>query len=115
MVVLSGLAANAFMFFWARFGVGIAKASTIPVHGSVIADTYPIGIRGRIGALNGVLNNGLRVTSPILVGAIAVIDLSDGAARLHSLPAEPHRVRLSPKGTTVLVLSDRSKVAWVLK
>ena len=28
MVVLSGLAANAFMFFWARFGVGIAKAST---------------------------------------------------------------------------------------
>ena len=48
-------------------------------------------------------------------GAIAVIDLSEGTARLHSLPAEPHRVRLSPKGTTVLVLSDRSKVAWVLK
>ena len=78
MVVLSGLAANAFMFFWARFGVGIAKASTIPVHGSVIADTYPIGIRGRIGALNGVLNNGLRVTSPILVGAIAVIASGPG-------------------------------------
>merc|ERR1712034_74150 len=66
------------MFFWARFGVGIAKASTIPVHGSVIADTYPIGIRGRIGALNGVLNNGLRVTSPILVGAIAVIASGPG-------------------------------------
>lgn len=48
-------------------------------------------------------------------GAIAVIDLSNGATQLHSLPAEPHRVRVSPKGTTVLVLSDRSKVAWVLQ
>ena len=52
MVALSGWAVNAFAFFWARFGVGIAKANTIPVHSSVIADTYPIGIRGRIGAID---------------------------------------------------------------
>ena len=79
MVFLSGLAVNAFMFFWARFGVGIAKASTIPVHSSVIADTYPIGIRGRLGSLTGIINNGLRVVSPVLVGAIALIaDGSDG-------------------------------------
>ena len=34
----------------ARFGVGIAKSNTIPVHGSLIADNYPIGIRGRMSA-----------------------------------------------------------------
>ncbi|MEE2768857.1 MAG: ATP-binding protein [Actinomycetota bacterium] len=78
MVFLSGLAVNAFMLFWARFGVGIAKASTITCHGSVIADTYPIGIRGRIAAYNGIINNGLRVASPVLVGAIAVIASGPG-------------------------------------
>ena len=44
----------------------------------MIAATYPIGIPGRIGALNGILNNGLRVPSPILVGAIAVIASGPG-------------------------------------
>ena len=66
MVFLSGIAVNAFMFFWARFGVGIAKASTIPVHSSVIADTYPIGIRGRLGSLNGIINNGLTIYKAII-------------------------------------------------
>ena len=45
-----GLVANAFQLFWARLGAGIAKSNTMPVHGSLIADTYPIGVRGRIGA-----------------------------------------------------------------
>lgn len=71
MVTLSGLAVNAFAFFWARFGVGIAKANTIPVHSSVIADTYPIGIRGRIGAIEKGSGRVLAVLSPILVGGIA--------------------------------------------
>ena len=73
MVVLSGLAVNAFMFFWARFGVGIAKANTIPVHSSTIADTYPIGIRGRIGALDKGVGRLFAVLSPILVGGIAAL------------------------------------------
>ena len=71
MVAMSGWAVNAFTFFWARFGVGIAKANTIPVHSSVIADTYPIGIRGRIGALDKGTGRRLAVCSPLLVGAIA--------------------------------------------
>ena len=37
---------NAFTLFWARFGVGIAKSNTFPVQGSLIADTYPIAVRG---------------------------------------------------------------------
>jgi len=73
MVALSGMAVNAFTFFWARFGVGIAKANTIPVHSSTIADTYPIGIRGRIGALDKGVGRLFAVLSPILVGGIAAL------------------------------------------
>jgi len=72
MVFLSGLATNAFAFFWARFGVGIAKANTIPVHSSMMADTYPIGIRGRLGAIGGGSARLVGVLSPVLVGAVAV-------------------------------------------
>ena len=72
MVFLSGLAPNAFAFFWARFGVGIAKANTIPVHSSIMADTYPIGIRGRLGAIMGGSARLVAVLSPVLVGAVAV-------------------------------------------
>ena len=50
MVFLSGLATNIFLFFLARFGAGISQASTQTVHGSLLADTYPISLRGRIGA-----------------------------------------------------------------
>ncbi|MDG2907924.1 MAG: MFS transporter [Acidimicrobiales bacterium] len=72
MVFLSGLAPNAFAFFWARFGVGIAKANTIPVHSSLMADTYPIGIRGRLGATMGGSARLVAILSPVLVGAVAV-------------------------------------------
>ena len=50
-VFLSGLAVNAFMLFWTRFATGIAKANSIPVHQSLIADNYPIGIRARMSAV----------------------------------------------------------------
>ena len=75
-VFLSGIVPNAFAFFWARFGVGIAKANTIPVHGSMIADAYPIGIRGRLGAITAIAGRGVAVLSPLLVGGIT--ELANG-------------------------------------
>jgi ABC-type branched-subunit amino acid transport system ATPase component/predicted MFS family arabinose efflux permease len=72
-VFLSGIAPNAFAFFWTRFGVGIAKANTIPVHGSMVADTYPIGIRGRLGAMTAIAGRGVAVLSPLLVGLITEV------------------------------------------
>ncbi len=48
---MSGLAISAFMLFWTRFATGIAKANSIPVHQSLIADNYPIGIRARMSAV----------------------------------------------------------------
>jgi ABC-type branched-subunit amino acid transport system ATPase component/predicted MFS family arabinose efflux permease len=70
-VFLSGLAVNAFMLFWTRFFTGVAKANTIPVHGSLIADAYPIGVRARMNALNYGLSHGFGLASPVLVGGIA--------------------------------------------
>jgi ABC-type branched-subunit amino acid transport system ATPase component/predicted MFS family arabinose efflux permease len=71
MVFLSGLAVNAFMLFWTQFGVGIAKSSNLPVHGSLLADTYTIGIRGRVSATRDTAARLVGVLSPVLVGAIA--------------------------------------------
>jgi ABC-type branched-subunit amino acid transport system ATPase component len=54
-VFLTGLTVNAFTLVLARLGVGVAKANTIPVHGSLIADSYPIGVRGRMAAVQNTL------------------------------------------------------------
>lgn len=72
-VFLSGLAANAFMLFWTRFFTGIAKANTIPVHQSLMADNYPIGVRARMSALNNAVGHGLALASPVIVGGIAAL------------------------------------------
>lgn len=73
MVFASGLALNVFTLFLARFGVGIAKSNTLPVHGSLIADAYPIGVRGRLSATT--MGTGLLVAaiSPAAVGGIAAL------------------------------------------
>jgi ABC-type branched-subunit amino acid transport system ATPase component/predicted MFS family arabinose efflux permease len=72
-VLLSGLAVNAFMLFWTRFGAGFAKASTIPVHSSLIADTYPIGVRGRVGAVIQMSARSVAAVAPVIVGTITVV------------------------------------------
>lgn len=69
---LTGIAANAFMFFWTVCLTGVAKASSLAVHPPLIADNYPIGIRARMSAA---MNLGQQVfgnLSPVLVGAIAI-------------------------------------------
>jgi ABC-type branched-subunit amino acid transport system ATPase component/predicted MFS family arabinose efflux permease len=70
-VFCSGLAVNAFMLFWTRFATGIAKSNSIPVHQSLIADNYPIGIRARMSATMQMGAHGAGLASPILVAAIA--------------------------------------------
>ena len=48
-------------------------------------------------------------------GSLALVDLESFAVKLLPLSAEPTRVRLTPDGRTALVLSDRAKVAWVVR
>jgi ABC-type branched-subunit amino acid transport system ATPase component/predicted MFS family arabinose efflux permease len=71
MVFFTGLATNIFLFFLARFGAGVSQASTYTVHGSLLADTYPISLRGRIGSAMGIATGIATALSPILVGSIA--------------------------------------------
>lgn len=73
MMVVSAVAPNIFVFFWGRFGGGIAKSNSGPVQQSMLADAYPIGIRGRLQATLGVTQRVAGVLSPLLVGAIAAI------------------------------------------
>lgn len=47
--------------------------------------------------------------------AVGLVDLTTFNVKLIPLGAEPTRVRLSPDGATALVLSDRAKVAWVIR
>jgi ABC-type branched-subunit amino acid transport system ATPase component/predicted MFS family arabinose efflux permease len=70
-VLASGFAVNSFMLFWTRFFTGIAKANTIPVHGSLIADNYPISVRARMSAAMQGGSHAVALVSPVLVAAIA--------------------------------------------
>ncbi|WP_307874654.1 ATP-binding protein [Frankia nepalensis] len=73
MVFASGFAANALLFFLARFGVGIAKSSNTTAHVSLLADTYPIGVRGRISAFTYGAARIAGTISPLVVGGIATL------------------------------------------
>ncbi|MCF2532446.1 ATP-binding protein [Yinghuangia soli] len=81
MVFACGLAANAFLFFLARFGVGVAKSSTLPVHGSLNADTYPIGVRGRLATISAGAARTAGALSPLAVGGIATLAGGDDGWR----------------------------------
>ena len=69
---LTGAAVNALMFFFMRFFTGVSKANTITVHPSMLADTYPIGIRGRMFTTFAGVGRIFGTMSPILAGGIAV-------------------------------------------
>ncbi len=76
--VLCGLAVNAFMMFWTRIGSGVSKANTLTVHASLIADAYPIGVRGRLFSTSVLLGRTVGLASPILAGVIAEAAGADG-------------------------------------
>jgi hypothetical protein len=48
-------------------------------------------------------------------GFVGLVDLETFAVKVLPVTAEPTRVRLSPDGSTALVLSERAKVAWVIR
>ena len=78
MLAVTGLAVNAFMLFWTQLGVGVSKANTISVQWSLIADQYPIGVRGRISAALNFGTQSASALSPLLMAGIAT--LAGGAA-----------------------------------
>ena len=73
LVFLCGLAVNPFALFMTRLGVGIAKANSITAQPALMADAYPIGVRGRMNALTFGGARMVAALSPIIVGGIAAI------------------------------------------
>jgi ABC-type branched-subunit amino acid transport system ATPase component/predicted MFS family arabinose efflux permease len=71
--LLAGIAVNVFMFFWMICATGVAKANSIAVHPTLLADNYPIGIRARMSAVSNLGQQVLGNLSPLLVGIIATI------------------------------------------
>jgi ABC-type branched-subunit amino acid transport system ATPase component/predicted MFS family arabinose efflux permease len=126
MVAATGLATNIFLFFLARLGAGVSQASTTVVHGSLLADTYPITIRGRIGAAMGMGSGAAMAASPLLAGLIAtsvggpngwrwsfytlaipILFVAFIAFRIH----EPPRGQFEKKGVLGEVISDTPPAA----
>ncbi|MBW2524097.1 MAG: hypothetical protein JRI23_07975 [Deltaproteobacteria bacterium] len=48
-------------------------------------------------------------------GALGLLDLRSYELTLNELGDEPHRVRMTESGKAAVVVSDRSKVAWVVR
>jgi DNA-binding beta-propeller fold protein YncE len=48
-------------------------------------------------------------------GSLALLDLDTYQLTVSELAAEPHRVRIAPDGRMAVVVSDRAKVAWVVR
>jgi ABC-type branched-subunit amino acid transport system ATPase component/predicted MFS family arabinose efflux permease len=72
-VTASGLVVNAFQLFWTRLGVGLTKASSNTVNPSMIADAYPISVRGRVSASMQMAARGIGTLSPVVVAGIATL------------------------------------------
>lgn len=48
-------------------------------------------------------------------GAVGLVDLEGYTAKVFPVGAEPTRVRLTPDGSTALALSERAKLAWMVR
>ena len=69
--VMAGLAVSAFMLFFMLFFSSFGKSNTHSAHPSLIADTYPLRVRGRILSTNSLSAQAMRGAAPILVGLVA--------------------------------------------
>ena len=70
-VILQGLAVNPFQMFCARALTGLGQSHNLPVHSSLLADTYPVQARGRIFAMDGMARPLGLLVGPFLAGSIA--------------------------------------------
>ncbi len=70
-VFLTGLVKNPFQYFWTRVLTGAGQANRLPVHSSLLTDTYPIPARARIFAFEGMGRPIGLLIGPVLAGAIA--------------------------------------------
>ena len=62
---------NIFQYFWARIATGFGQSNRLPVHSSLLADTYPLKARAKVFAFEGMGRPIGQLVGPILAGVIA--------------------------------------------
>jgi ABC-type branched-subunit amino acid transport system ATPase component/MFS family permease len=70
-IVFTGFAGNVFLMGLARIGAGFGASARLPISPSLIADSYPIGVRARMFAAEGAGRPLGLVIGPFFVGAVA--------------------------------------------
>ena len=70
---LTGAARGAGQLGVARFLSGFGKASVDPVHGSLLADYYPVEARGRVYGLHQAANGVAGLVGPLFAGGVAFL------------------------------------------
>ena len=73
ILVLTGLAQNAFQMFLARMGAGLGQSTSLPVNGPLLTDTYPIPARAKVFAVLGGASAIGSMIAPFFAGAVAAI------------------------------------------
>ncbi len=68
----TGFVATAFQLALARIASGAGKSAVLPVHGSLLADTYPAQGRNRVFAIHGLADPVAAVVGPIVIGLTAL-------------------------------------------
>ena len=69
--VFSALAVNVVQFFGARLGVAVGRSARYPLHGPLLADRYPIGVRARVFAFQGLGRPVGILAFSVLIGLVA--------------------------------------------
>lgn len=73
IVFATGFVRQSFWLFVGRTGTGLGQSNVLPVHNALLADGFPIEVRGRLFALNGLASPLGQVLAPAFVGAVAAI------------------------------------------
>jgi ABC-type branched-subunit amino acid transport system ATPase component/predicted MFS family arabinose efflux permease len=71
--LLTGFVRNAWQLAVTRVMTGIGKANSLPVHGSLLADAYPIAGRSRVFAIHNLANPVGLLLGPLLAGGVAAM------------------------------------------
>ncbi|HXY94205.1 MAG TPA: ATP-binding protein [Acidimicrobiia bacterium] len=73
VIFFTAFVRNAFQLFLARLGSGLGQSYQLPVHSPLLIDTYPIQARGRVFALNNIIQNCGHGLAPLMAGGIAAL------------------------------------------
>ena len=89
---LTGIVRNAAQLVVVRILSGIGKGSVEPVHTSLLADYYPVDVRGRVLAVHRTANPLAAIIGPLIAGGIAALAGGPAGWRWAFIAAAPFTI-----------------------